>query len=290
MRIRLATLTASLVVVLNGCVSYHINDNDVMMPDRLTGYHVKNPFTQKDLNALIPQAKLQEEFIDVSPNIRVAGLSIVRDDAPISVLYFLGGGDHVDSAIKSMARLAAGCPMNVSLFDYRGFGRSSGEHSMKLMKEDALLIYDRFREKTKTKLIVHGYSLGSFMASHVAQHRPIDGLILQATANTMEAIINTRIPAFVRTLVRFELNDGLRSMDNVEALSGYMGAGLLISGEQDDQTPVPLGRLVFDAIPSQEKRFLLVKDGTHSNLLHSEQVKTAYCKFLQQSAKDTNPR
>lgn len=288
MRIQLLILVLSLVSNLSACVSYHIGDNDVMKPDRLTGYQTRKSFDQQELNEILPNARLREESIVISPEIKLGGLSILQDNAKVSVLYFLGGGDHVDRAARSIAKLATACPMNVSFFDYRGFGRSSGEHTMDVMKQDALRIYDEFRKKTHAELIVHGYSMGSFLAGHIAQQRQVDGLILQATANTMEAVIHERIPAFVRAMVRFKLDDGLQKIDNVKAVSNYEGRSLVISGEIDVQTPPILGKLVFDAIPSKDKNWVLVKAGTHSNLLRSEEVKSAYCELLNQNAITTD--
>lgn len=281
MRIHFVILSFALMFLLTGCISFHINDNDVMMPDRLSGYQVKKPFDNDELTKRLPLAKLEIESVTVSPQISLGGLSILQDQAKATVLFFPGGGDHIDNAAKSIASTIGRCAINISLYDYRGFGRSAGEHTMERMKEDALRLYDELRAKNKGSLIVHGYSMGSFMAAHVAQHRQPDGLILQATANTMDAVIDKRIPAWIRTFMQIDLADDLRAIDNVNAVTQYTGKSLVIAGELDTQTPPSLGRLVFDAIGGKDKRFLLVKDGSHSNLLQSEEVKSAYCSFIE---------
>lgn len=287
MRIQFFVFSFALIFSLTGCISFHINDNDVMMPDRLSGYQAKKPFDNDELIKRLPLAKLEIESVTASPEISLGGLSIQQDQAQVSVLFFPGGGDHVDNAAKTIASTIGKCPVNISLYDYRGFGRSTGEHTMERMKEDALHLYDNLRGKTKGSLIVHGYSMGSFMAAHVAQHRQPDGLILQATANTMGAVIDTRIPAWIRAFIRIDLADDLQAIDNVNAVSHYTGKSLVIAGELDTQTPPALGRLVFDAIAGKDKRFLLVKDGSHSNLLQSEEVKSAYCSFIEKNSAET---
>lgn len=284
MRIQFVVLSFALTFLLTGCVSFHINDNDVMMPDRLSGYRVKKPFDNEELRKRLPLARLEIESVTVSPDISLGGLSILQDQAQVSVLFFPGGGDHVDNAAKIIASTIGKCAINISLYDYRGFGRSTGEHTMERMKEDALHLYDEVRGKTQGRLIVHGYSMGSFMAAHVAQYRQPDGLILQATANTMGAVIAARIPAWISALIRIDLADGLLAIDNVNAVLHYTGPSLVIAGELDTQTPPALGRLVFDAIASKDKRFLLVKSGSHSNLLQSEELKSAYCSFIEKNA------
>jgi uncharacterized protein len=284
MRIQFFVLSFAFMLSLTGCVSFHLNDNDVMMPDRLSGYQVKKPFDNDELTKRLPLAKLEIASVSVSPEISLGGLRILQDQAEVSVLFFPGGGDHVDNAAKTVASTIGKCAINISLYDYRGFGRSGGEHTMDRMKEDALRLYDELRATTKGSLIVHGYSMGSFMAAHVAQYRQPDGLVLQATANTMGAVIDARIPAWIRAIIRINLAEDLRAIDNVNAVSHYAGKSLVIAGELDTHTPPALGRLVFDAIDSKDKRFLLVKDGSHSNLLQSEEVKTAYCSFIEKDS------
>lgn len=290
MRIRFALLPLALVFSLTGCISIRVNDNDVMKPDRLTGYQVKRPFNDDELKKRLPSATLKTESVSLAPEISLAGLSIQQDHAKATVLFFPGGGEHVDNAAKTIASTLGKCAVNISLYDYRGFGRSTGEHTMERMKEDALRLYDELHANTKGSLIVHGYSMGSFMAAHVAQHRNPDGMILQATANNMGAVIDTRFPPWISALVRFDLADGLREVDNIKAVSHYTGKSLVIAGELDTQTPPALGQLVFEAIAGTDKQYLLVKDGTHSNLLQSKEVQSAYCSFIDTVADETRHR
>jgi hypothetical protein len=73
---------------LTGCISFHLNDNDVMMPDRLSGYQVKKPFDNDELTKRLPLAKLEIELVTISPEIALGGLSILQVQAQVSVLFF----------------------------------------------------------------------------------------------------------------------------------------------------------------------------------------------------------
>lgn len=276
-------LILSAVLMSAGCATWQVTDNDVMKPDRLSGYRVDKPFDQAALRNLIPDAVLATETLDVAPDVRLGGLRISQPQAMATVLYFPGGGDHIDNAVRSMARLVANCPVNLIMFDYRGFGRSNGEHSAATLKSDSLKIYDHYRQQTQGHLFVHGYSMGSFMTAYLAQQRQPQAIMLQATASSMGAVIDQRIPGWIRQLVQFRLSADFAAIDNAAAVSQYPNPALVIAGTADTQTPENLGHQVFDALPSARKQWISVPGGTHTNLLQSTPVKTAYCDFIRQN-------
>ena len=104
------------------------------------------------------------------------------------------------------------------------------------------------------------------MTAYLAQQRQPQAIILQATASSMQAAMQQRLPGWVQTLMDFRLSEGM--------------AALVIAGSADIQTPENLGRQVFDALPSGHKQWISVPGGTHTNLLQSTPVKTAYCDFI----------
>ncbi|MBR7783630.1 alpha/beta hydrolase [Undibacterium luofuense] len=284
MKISKSILILSVALMSAGCATWHVTDNDVMKPDRLSGYRVDKPFDQAALHSLMPDAVLATETLDVAPDVRLGGLRIIQPQAVATVLYFPGGGDHIDNAVRSMARLVANCPVNLLMFDYRGFGRSNGEHSAETLKSDSLKIYDHYLQQTQGHLFVHGYSMGSFMTAYLAQQRQPQAIILQATASSMQAAMLQRLPSWVQVLMDFRLSDGMAAIDNLAAVSKYTHPALVIAGTADTQTPENLGRQVFDALPSARKHWVSVPGGTHTNLLQSTPVKTAYCDFIRQNA------
>jgi hypothetical protein len=56
---------------------------------------------------------------------------------------------------------------------------------------------------------------------------------------------------------------------------------LMISGENDQSTPEPLARKLYENLSLAEKEYILVAKGTHYNLLNDPTAKSAYCKFVQ---------
>ena len=61
------------------------------------------------------------------------------------------------------------CKINILLFDYRGYGKSTGKPSEWGLYIDAQAVYDYVRQRTdliQEKIIFYGHSLGGAVALH----------------------------------------------------------------------------------------------------------------------------
>ena len=270
---------------LAACQSYVVKDLDLIRPDYLTGYKTKEVFDEEKLRSLLPQAQLKEEAISVteesSSEVVIKGVSVALPETETTVLYFGGNLTHVDQNAPHLSNIAAACPINFYTFDYRGYGRTNGEPDVLILKADALTIYDHVRAQTKGKLVVHGYSLGSFMAGYVAENRPVDGLVLEASSTNPDELIRALIPWYYKPFVSVSVSDNLKTVDNLVAVAKYEGNALVVTGENDTSTPAHLGRKLFEGIPSQNKNYLMIPDGTHSRLSNSPLFKESYCSFIE---------
>lgn len=272
------------VCSLSACQSLVIKDLDLIRPDNLTGYKTKGMFDQAKLQKTLPQAQLKEEEIvlpqEGTEAVKLKGVHVSLPEAKTTVLYFGGNLTHVDENAPILAKLSAACPANFTTFDYRGYGRTNGQPDALLLKEDALRIYDFVRASTSGKLLVYGYSLGGFMASHIAANRSIDGLVLEGSATTPADVVDAQIPWYFKPFVNVTISDNLKTIDNLTATSQYKGKILVITGGKDTTMPAYLGQQLYDNSPSQEKQYVFVENGTHSNLTNDARVKAQYCELL----------
>ena len=166
------------------------------------------------------------------------------------------------------------------MFDYRGYGRSSGTPTVANMQADALAIFDAVNARYPGRVIVHGQSLGGFMAAHVAAARPVLATVLETTATSAEDLVSSNIPWYAWPFVRIELDPSLRQVDNRSAAARFQSPALVITAGQDTMTPPKLGKKVFDAIPRQDKQLLLLEKAGHNGALRSEGASAAYCRFV----------
>lgn len=257
-----------------------IVDSDMLHPDKSSGYQQKQKFDASVLKQVLPESNFYEDSIAVDETLRVNGFRIEQKHADVVVLYLGGADSHIDSTAKYLTQSIGSCPITLQMFDYRGYGRTAGEPTMDRLKQDALKIYDALKLKSSKKLVIHGYSMGSFIAANIAQQRQVDGIILEATASTYMALLEAKIPVLARPFFRFEAADSLKSIEVDRDMRSYQGKSLVIAGEKDVQTPPQLGKLVFDAIPGNDKQFILVPELGHSGLLRSAEARDAYCKLI----------
>ena len=102
-----------------------------------------------------------------------------------TLLFFHGRGGNV-SHFESFALAYAPLGYGILMFDYRGFGRSSGVPAQKHIAQDAVAAVQYALNQLKIpaeNLVIYGHSLGNFPALVAAQHfkhLPLKALVLQS--------------------------------------------------------------------------------------------------------------
>eukprot|EP00743_Colponemidia_sp_Colp-15_P012244 GILK01013870.1.p1 GENE.GILK01013870.1~~GILK01013870.1.p1 ORF type:complete len:616 (-),score=93.76 GILK01013870.1:110-1957(-) len=79
-----------------------------------------------------------------------------------------------------------GC--NVVLFNYRGYGASSGQPTVRGLQLDGEAVYELVQSFRPQKIVVHGESMGGVAATHLACHRKVDFLLADRTFGSLTAI------------------------------------------------------------------------------------------------------
>lgn len=267
----LSFLAASLI---SGCGTIRIEERNFLRPDA--------PDRPKahalDAAVLLPAATVSEETLETPDGAVLRGITLRQAGATTALLYFGGNTFHLDEHGKGLLAHLAACGTNVALFDYRGYGRSSGVPTVATMQADALRIYDHVSARHPGGVVVHGMSLGSFMAGYVAQQRPgARALVLEATASTVQDWIDANVPWYARLFMTVSVDPSLRGIDNVQLVGGYRGTSLVLAGEKDKVTPPALGRRVFEALPGERKQWFLADGADHNGILRQPAVRPVYC-------------
>lgn len=273
----------ALALTLSGC-AVTIGERNVIHPDRPGD---AKPPGVLDASAA-PGWRLMPLTLPV-PDGELGGVAASRasggDAEALAVLYFGGNTFHLDRHGGAVLDAVAPCGADVVMVDYRGYGRSSGVPTIAAMRADALQAFDFVNAKHPGRVVVHGQSLGSFIAAYVAQQRPAArGLILEATTTNARDWGNAMLPWYAWPFVRIELSGPLSAIDNVAAVSGYGGPALVLEGADDKVTPPRLAIKVFEAMPSRSKRLLVVPGAGHNDVLSNPVTQPAYCAFIRQVA------
>ena len=150
--------------------------------------------------------------------------------------------------------------LNVLIFDYRGYGKSSGTPSYAGVLDDSVTAA-RFHDSIRPKglpSILYGYSLGGAVAGQVVRRHPFDGLILQSTFTSLTAMARLNHPRVLQMLA----GNLFDTQSSVRKLKIPL---LVMHGSADEAVPSSMAQELFDA-SSSPKRIHIVEGGLHGDL------------------------
>lgn len=149
----------------------------------------------------------------------------------------------------------------VLAFSYRGFPGSTGTPSEAGLHLDALAAYNWLREKHSAEdIVLHGYSLGTAVAIHLATEVPASALILEAPFTAISDVAAERYPWLP---VHLLMVDQFRSYDEIQNVKMPL---LIAHGDQDKSVPYEQARRLY-AHANEPKSFVSMPGSTHESLV-----------------------
>lgn len=121
---------------------------------------------------------------------------------PHVIIYFGGNAEDVLYTAALASRIDA---RRLLVMNYRGYGGSTGNPGQKQLYADALAIYDHVVDggEPPDHIVLMGRSLGSAMATMLAAHREVAGVILVTPFDSLADVAAGHYPIFpVRLLLR----------------------------------------------------------------------------------------
>jgi uncharacterized protein len=204
----------------------------------------------------------REVAIDTDDGERLHGW-FVAAQAPARghVLLCHGNAGNVGDRVEH-AQLLTGVGFDVLLFDYRGYGRSSGRPSEEGTYRDARAARESLlgQEGVEARQVVYlGESLGAAVALMLALEVPPRGLVLQSAFTSLREMAREHYPFVPRLLV----SDAYPSLARIRRLESPV---LVLHGEDDDIAPAAHGRTLFGAAP-EPKTLRLFPGLGHNDLV-----------------------
>ena len=200
--------------------------------------------------------------IETDDGERLHGWWIPAHRPPIGHLLLCHGnaGNVCDRLAHAELLVAAG--LDVLLFDYRGYGRSSGRPSEEGTYRDsraALTAVLRQPGVDRSRVSYLGESLGGAVALALALEHPPAALILQSTFAGVREMARVHYPFVPAGLVP----DAYPSLRLIRGLEAPL---LVLHGDRDDLVPLSQGRALFDAAP-EPKRMHVFRGLGHNDLV-----------------------
>lgn len=136
--------------------------------------------------------------------------------APV-LIYFGGNAEEVSPLALQAVQLRG---ISFVLFDYRGYGLSTGEPGERALFDDALAIYDRVASLPQVdpkRIVVMGRSLGSGVATYLASRRPVAAVVLVTPYDSMAAVAHTHYPFLLTGLLLRHTFDSIPRARTIDA-------------------------------------------------------------------------
>jgi alpha-beta hydrolase superfamily lysophospholipase len=230
-----------------------------------------------------PAYAMAEHWIPAPDGARLSAVLLTQPGARATILYFGGNGYTMERYGTDTAGLFAGAGVNLMIVDHRGYGRSEGVPSQANMEADGVAAFDYLvRLDGIGPIVVHGHSLGSFIAGRVAAERPAAGVVLESSATTAEQWVDARHRGLMRALVRVEIDETLRGRGNLANMGRIEEPVLILVGSEDRTTPPSLSEALYAASPLPEgrKTLAIVAGAGHNDVLLRPEARRAYAALL----------
>lgn len=194
-----------------------------------------------------------------------------------------GGNGFLMVTAHALTKALLELPVDVLMFDYRGYGESSGSPSVASLKSDAMEVFEYAVDELgfePGQIILHGHSLGSFVALHVSEERAPAAVVLENPVTSVEDLVGGLVPWFLDPLVRFDIAEPLRGPDNVARMRADGPPVLIFGGGDDDIAPLRMARKLHEVAPNGRARLVEIEDGGHNDLPTDPRFGAAYADLL----------
>jgi fermentation-respiration switch protein FrsA (DUF1100 family) len=197
----------------------------------------------------------------------------------VTVLYCHGNAGNIYHRLHKV-KFFHEMGVNFFIFDYRGYGKSTGSPSEKGLDKDAQAAYDYLASRSdvdKRKIVVYGKSLGGPVAAGLCNSRQACALILEGSFATVAQRAQQIYPFLPMKLLISQKYDTVFKVKNLRIPK------LIAHGRQDEVIRFRHGEILFSAA-AEPKQFLPFNGGHNDDVyVTSPAYKDDLSKFFKQN-------
>jgi pimeloyl-ACP methyl ester carboxylesterase len=176
-----------------------------------------------------------------------------------TILFCHGNAGNISHRLGSIATFRK-LNLHVLIFDYQGYGKSTGKPSEKGTYADARAAWEHLIEDKKVpseNIIIFGRSLGGAVATQLASTVTPGALVLESAFTSAPDMAHQMFPILpTRLLCRFKY-------DNLRLITGIKCPIVIAHGQQDQTVPYSHSQKLFKKAP-EPKRFIQIR-GNHND-------------------------
>ena len=201
----------------------------------------------------------------------------VRARNPIATVLFCHGNAGNISHRLHRVKFFNDMGSNVLIFDYRGYGKSSGRPGEKGLYQDAQAAYDYLIAKKNIKnrdLVVYGKSLGGAVAVDLCLKREVGKLILESTFSSVGEVAKEIYPFLPVKLLLTQKYDSLKKLDKISIPK------LIVHGRDDEIINFRHSKMLYEKA-AEPKEYLPFTGGHNDEVfVTSKEYRDIIKKFL----------
>lgn len=265
------TITA-LVASFIGLGALYYNQNSLIYPSWVNNARV---YVRKPEFPL--SNYFQEDYITTTDNESIQVYSFIHNEEKRkTLLMFRPNAGNIGDSIPLIKILFESHNLNVVVWSYRGYGKSSGKPTEKGIKVDSEsiydflvkkeLIYEPTNELIDKPLILHGTSIGGAVAINFAyEHKNvIDSLILENTFLSLHKVVPYIFPWLKH--FTFLVTDKWQSESIIGKLDPQMNL-LILNSMKDEIVPSSHSKELYELSNSKYKKIHRFNRGHHNDLI-----------------------
>lgn len=165
--------------------------------------------------------------------------------------------------------------LNLLIYDYQGFGRSTGFPSQSSICQDGERIYRYLRDEChipSDDIIVWGESLGGAVAAYIASRNPCYRLILMSTFSSLDDIVWDQETGPLCKSLMYVLSKMTDMLSTKYRIKNIQVPIVILHSTEDDLIPFSNSISLYNAISHSQKLLIPIKGGHSTPHIQSEQL------------------
>ncbi|MEP1034248.1 alpha/beta fold hydrolase [Ekhidna sp.] len=247
LKILLLTLLGLYLVV--GLLIYLLQERLIFLPEDLPSDYTYSF-----------DASFDEHFITMADGTDLNALHFNQPQSKGLIIYFHGNAGNLarwGEVVYPFVELG----YEVFIVDYRGYGKSGGNRSQKVLLSDADAVYKYASQlESEEKTILFGRSLGSAFASYLAGKNNPSKLILETPFYSLQDVAKDMMPIYpAEYLLRYNFRNYLYL--NTCEVPIY-----IFHGTDDEVVDYSSGKQLFNSLSGKDTEFFTIEGGHHNDL------------------------
>ncbi|MBK8398849.1 MAG: alpha/beta hydrolase [Leptospiraceae bacterium] len=250
------------IVIIAFCILFYQQEKIIFQPYPLNqNYTYSFPFEFEELNW------------EIKEGIQINALHFKTKEPRGIVLYFHGNGGNL-AGWGGIAEDFISRKYNLIIFDYRGYGKSTGQiQSEKDILEDSLYAYEYTKSiYPESQITLYGRSLGSGLALFLAKEKSPKRIILETPYNNFTDVVRYHYPFLMPFMIKYKL-------DSENYIKDVRCPIYIFHGTEDTVIPLEYAKMLEPKIKSDYK-FFIISNAGHNDVSETKEYFNELTKIL----------